>query len=553
MSRKLKKEKVWHAIRRLSISIIMLMAVALLIKFAPNYEINHLADRTNLIINNNNITTSLKSDILIENNEIYLSIDDVKNFFDEYLIIEDNKIITTSSTKTVAIPLEGNKIYENGSYTSLDYKIIQKDDKYYVPISKLNKVYNYEIKYSEDENIVTVDSLSRKAVTAIAAKNLKVKFKPTTFSKTVDKVKRGDTLTIIENVDSKKWIKVRTADGVIGYVKYSKLINETTVREDLERTKIDGKVSIAWDYYNQYNVAPSRTGTIKGVNVVAPSFFELRSDGSLAVNVGTSGTNYIKWARQNNIEVWPVLSNSMLNDLDAVSKILSTFETRSNLINNIISELTKIDVQGIHVDFENMNMSDKDNYSRFIIELAPRLREIGMRLSVLLTAPDGSDTWSLCYDRNTIGKVADYVVFMGYDQNTASSQTAGTIAGADWVELNINKFLGQEGISKDKIILAMPFYTRLWTEKEGKLSSKVVNMKDINIPTNATKSWDDNLKQNYIEYTQDNAICKMWIEDEDSISSKLDLVNKYDLAGAGFWEKDRENEDIWDIVDEKLN
>ncbi len=553
MSRKLKKEKVWHAIRRLSISIIMLMAVALLIKFAPNYEINHLADRTNLIINNNNITTSLKSDILIENNEIYLSIDDVKNFFDEYLIIEDNKIITTSSTKTVAIPLEGNKIYENGSYTSLDYKIIQKDDKYYVPISKLNKVYNYEIKYSEDENIVTVDSLSRKSVTAIASKNLKVKFKPTTFSKTVDKVKRGDTLTIIENVDSKKWIKVRTADGVIGYVKYSKLINETTVREDLERTKIEGKVSIAWDYYNQYNVAPSRTGTIKGVNVVAPSFFELRSDGSLAVNVGTSGTNYIKWARQNNIEVWPVLSNSMLNNLDAVSKILSTFETRSNLIDNIISELTKIDVQGIHVDFENMNMSDKDNYSRFIIELAPRLREIGMRLSVLLTAPDGSDTWSLCYDRNTIGKVADYVVFMGYDQNTASSQTAGTIAGADWVELNINKFLGQEGISKDKIILAMPFYTRLWTEKEGKLSSKVVNMKDINIPSNATKSWDDNLKQNYIEYTQDNAICKMWIEDEDSISSKLDLVNKYDLAGAGFWEKDRENEDIWDIVDEKLN
>ena len=44
----------------------------------------------------------------------------------------------------------------------------------------------------------------------------------------------------------------------------------------------------------------------------------------------------------------------------------------------------------------------------------------------------------------------------------------------------------------------------------------------------------------------------MWIEDEKSISYKLDLVNKYNLAGAGFWEKDREKEIIWDIAQQKL-
>lgn len=555
MSRKIEKNKMWHAVHRVCISIFMLCIVALLIKFAPNYEINHLANRTNLIINNNNITTNLKSDVIIENDEVYLSLDDVKNFFDEYLIIEDNKIITTSNTKTAVIPIDGGKIYENGSYTSLDYTILQKDGSYYLPISKFSKIYNIEINYSKDKDIVTVDSLNRKAVTAIASKNLKVKYTTTNLSKTVDKVKRGDTLLVIQNENSKsqKWTKVRTENGVIGYVKTSKLQNETTIRDNLEREPINGKVSIAWDYYNQYNSAPTRTEAIKGVNVVAPSFFELRSDGSLAVNVGESGNNYINWAKSNNIEVWPVLSNSMLNNLEAMSKILSTFQTRANLIDNIIKELVKIDVQGIHVDFENMNMSDRDNYSRFIIELAPRLREIGMRLSVLLTAPDGSDTWSLCYDRNTIGNVADYVVFMGYDQHTASSQTAGTIAGADWVELNIKKFLGQEGIAKEKIILAMPFYTRLWAEQNGKVSNKVVNMKDVTIPDGVNKVWDDTLKQNYIEYSSGDTKYRMWIEDEDSISAKLDLVNAYNLAGAGFWEKDRENEDIWDIVEEKLN
>ena len=90
----MRKNKMWHAVRRICISIFLLCVVALLIKFAPNYEINHLADRTNLIINNNNITTNLKSDVIIENDEVYLSFDDVKNFFDEYIVIEDNKIIT---------------------------------------------------------------------------------------------------------------------------------------------------------------------------------------------------------------------------------------------------------------------------------------------------------------------------------------------------------------------------------------------------------------------------------------------------------------------------
>ena len=558
MSRKRKNNRIMHAIRRLIISIVSLALVAIAINLAPNYEKNALEGKTNLIINNNNITKSLKSDILIENGDIYLSIDDIKNFFDEYLTIENNKIITTSNTKTVAISIDSKQIVENGSLTNKNFDVLKKDEKYYLPINKLNTIYNYEVKYNENKKIITVDSLNRKTVTAIASKNLNIKYKPTGLSKTVDKVKRGDTLIVVQNHEKgtdekeKDYLKVRTQNGIIGYVKESKLINKKAIRENLEKAKINGKVSMCWDYYNQYTAAPTRQGTIKGVNVVCPSFFELRSDGSIAVNVGNSGKHYISWAKENNLEIWPVLSNSMLNNLDAVSNILSTFETRANLIDNIIDELVKIDVNGIHVDFENMYKEDADNYSRFIIELAPRLREIGMKLSVLLTAPDGSDTWSLCYDRNTIGKVADYVVFMGYDQTPGSSKVAGTLSGYDWVELNIRKFLGQEGIDKEKVVLAMPFYTRLWKETEGNLSNRVVNMKDIVIPENVTKKWDDNLKQNYIEYNQDGSLYKMWIEDEESIKAKLDLVEKYDLAGAGFWEKDREKDTIWDIVEEKL-
>ena len=72
------------------------------------------------------------------------------------------------------------------------------------------------------------------------------------------------------------------------------------------------------------------------------------------------------------------------------------------------------------------------------------------------------------------------------------------------------------------------------------------------MPDDVEKKWDDELKQNYVEYTQNGSTYKMWVEDKQSIEQKLNLINQYHLAGAAFWEKDMESEDIWDLVSDKL-
>lgn len=101
----------------------------------------------------------------------------------------------------------------------------------------------------------------------------------------------------------------------------------------------------------------------------------------------------------------------------------------------------------------------------------------------------------------------------------------------------------------------MPFYTRLWKEKDGKATSTVIWMKSIdkNLPSNIERKWDENLKQYYVEYEQDGYTYKMWIEDEESIKAKFDIMNKYDLAGAAYWQKDFESANIWNIVKEEIN
>lgn len=544
-------------IRNIVLVIIALILIALTLIFAKNFVKDENEGKIGFIINNKDVTQRLKKDIFIdEKGIIYLSKQDIANFFDEYIYIDEqnNQIITTYGTKVAVLSLKQNKMTVNGTSTNILNTVIEKDGTYYLPFSEMNDIYNVETKYINNTNIVVADSLDKEQIKETASKNLSVKYKTSGISKTVDKVKKGEKVIYISSTE-KGWAKVRTENGKIGYVKEDKLTNKVYVRENMETQKENKKISLVWDYYSEYAKAPNRTGTtINGVNVVSPAFFSLEKGGNGTIfdNVGTAGQAYIEWAKSNNYEVWPMVSNNSLKD--TTSTILNNYEHRQLLIENIVNMAIKYNLDGINIDFEYMYQADKDKFSRFIIELQPRLKEIGVKLSVDVTAPDGSADWSLCYDRNVIGNVADYIIFMAYDQYGTSSVKAGTTAGYNWVETNINKFVGvQENIPAEKVILGIPFYTRLWKEdSSGNISSVTVNMKavDVVLPASAERVWDDTLKQNYTEYQQEGYTYKMWIEDERSIKEKLSLMQKYNLGGVAFWEKDREIDSIWNSVAE---
>lgn len=559
MSRREKKSVKGNWIFKIIVVAIVLLAAIFVIKIAGNYKNNDIVGKVNLIINNSNVTADLKQDVFVdENGVIYIAKEDIENFFDNYIYYDEkyNQIITGSSTKIANMVVGENSATVNSAEVKLKSPVIEKENKYFIPFSELKSVYNVDIEYIN--NRVVVDSLDRKYQIATVAKDISIKSKPTSLSRTVDKIKAGDAVVISNRKDDlvkSGWKKIRTSNGSLGYVKEDNLGKINTIRDDMvETSKVEGKVSLAWEYFSDYGSAPERSGAMDGVNVVSPTFFRLEQlgKGNVKENVGTAGINYINWAHNNGLKVWAMISNESM--LDTTSEIMNDYKLRNKLINNIVNLVVKYNLDGINIDFENMYMEDKAMFNRFLIELEPRLNEMGKVLTVDVTAPDGSETWSMCFDRNTISKVADYIMFMAYDQYGASSNKEGTTAGCDWVEANITKFLGQEGVNPDKLVLAVPFYTRLWKEANGKVSSETVDLKDVDkvIPANVEKKWNDNLKQYYIEYTQNGAVYKMWIEDLKSISAKLDLINKYKLAGAAYWEKDRESPEVWDIVKEKL-
>ena len=552
-----KKKKIITRTLIIILAIIVLATIALI---ANDYIILDSNKTTNLIINNRNVTSNLKNEIMIKDNMIYLSKQDIANFFDKYIYEEEetNQIITTYDKKIAEIGFEENTININGSDKTIRAHAEKENEIIYLPISEMTEVYGIEIEYLPDTKVVTMDSTDREQKKAILSSDVAVKSSTNFIAKTVDRVKKGDDVIVISSENGNS--RIRTKNGKIGYVKSNKLTNEITVREDMEEEKqVIGKINLTWDYFSQYASAPDRSGqTIEGVNVVSPSFFYIDEDGDLRENVGEEGENYIEWAHNNGYKVWPMLSNAeaATESLDITSNIMNSYKKRKELIEDIVNVCVKYKIDGINVDFENMKQEDKDMYSRFIIELTPRLKEIGLVTSVDVTAPDGGETWSLCFDRHVIGDVADYIVFMAYDQYGVSSTKAGTTAGYNWVELSLNKFLQTEEIEPEKIILAIPLYTRVWTtDSNGKVTSKTVDMKDINevIPEGTNKTWDDELKQNYVEYTEGGNKKQIWIEDVNSLKEKVSLVKENNLAGVASWQKDMETEDVWQMLKNELN
>ena len=144
-------------------------------------------------------------------------------------------------------------------------------------------------------------------------------------------------------------------------------------------------------------------------------------------------------------------------------------------------------------------------------------------------------------------------MLMAYDEHWASIQTPGSVASRDWVEKGIVESL--ELIPKEKLILGVPFYSRVWSQiGSGKVSSKAVGFNGQKVwlkDTGAVSNYDESTGQNYAETSVDGVKKKIWLEDATSLEMRIELAKKYDLPGIAGWSLLFTTDDVWkQIADE---
>ena len=163
-----KKEKNIY-IYKLIVTIIFALAIVFVLNTAQNYIRNEITGKTNLVINNGNVTKSTKNDVIVEDDVVYLSTKDIANFFDDNIFYDNtyNQIITTSDTKVATFVIDKNKCTINSSDVSLIAPAKKIGNEFYLPFSEISKsVYNVETKYISETNTVVLVSLDRELVYA---------------------------------------------------------------------------------------------------------------------------------------------------------------------------------------------------------------------------------------------------------------------------------------------------------------------------------------------------------------------------------------------------
>ena len=224
-----KKNKNNKSYKKIAFVILLILLCFIIIKNKPeknNYQ------TTQIILNNENITSKLEKKIITENEQIYMSYEDIKNFLDNTLYTEEDTglIITTSDKKIGVINSEKQTLKINGSNVDVKNIIKKENEENYIDISELKNVYNYSINYLKNNNIITIDSLNKKSIKAYTKKSVNIKKENSIFSKSIEKVKKGTWLYFINEENG--YSKVRTQSGNIGYVKKKLLSNFVNERED---------------------------------------------------------------------------------------------------------------------------------------------------------------------------------------------------------------------------------------------------------------------------------------------------------------------------------
>ena len=401
---------------------------------------------------------------------------------------------------------------------------------------------------------VFIDTLWEPYDTAEVKKAGHVREKGGVKSPILTELEQGEQVDVLETME--KWSRVRTEDGYIGYIENRRLDGREQVTPESSfeapvytSISMDEKVRLGFHQVTRQeanNTLESYVSVTKDMNVIVPTWFNVISDDGTYNSLASK--EYVDKAHEMGLQVWAMVENvstqESVKNLNTKT-LMSSTSTRRKLIENLMKEADTYGFDGFNLDFESLKAEAGPHYVQFIREMSVSCRQKGLVLSVDNYVPS---PYSAFYNRREQGIVADYVIVMGYDEHYAGGD-AGSVASISYVKDGIENTLKE--VPKEKVINAVPFYTRVWTVNEGKTTSKAYGIADARqwvADNHVDLTWDQELGQFYGSTVNGNGEQYIWMEDEKAMALKIGLVKDFDLAGVACWKLGFESSDIWDIV-----
>lgn len=495
-----------------------------------------------------------------------------------YWDANENVLLYTLPTGSVSVAVGSKDYTEIMEKKSEDYVILKTEGRTaYVALPFVKYYTDMEYEVYEEPNRAVITSVFEEKTLAELKRDTAVRCLGGVKSNVLTTAEKADTVTVLEDEDD--WQKVATADGFIGYVPTSALKNRQQYVEDRAFTapqysniSVDYTINMAWhnvtsEYANSF-VLETIAGT-KGLTTIAPTWFSI-ADTQGNIN-SIASASYVNYAHQSNLDVWATFRDfdGGISSYEETYEVLSYTSRRERMVNQVIAQALQSGIDGINLDFELVSYECGEHYIQFVRELSVKCRQNGLVFSIDNYVPQ---SYNEHYDLEEQGIVADYVIIMGYDEHTAGSYTAGSVASYNYVKQGIEDALKK--VPNQKLAAAVPFYTRLWfetpktaeelAEQEGteaaeyptKVTSTALTMNEAYQTVQnagAELSWDDTAKQNYAQWDADGGTYKIWLEDQASLEEKLKMIKSENLAGVAEWKLGQETSSVWDLILQYVN
>ena len=433
-------------------------------------------------------------------------------------------------------------------------KVWVKDDKVYLNLTYVLEFTDLDAYITKDPYRIAIQYKFKNVKTVTVKKNTSIRYRGGIKSAILTSVKKGTKLRLIEEMEN--WDQVATDDGYIGYIDKKKVgeaektkFERSFKKEEYSYLTMDSKVNMVWHQVTSTDANAyfaDATANMTGVNVISPTWFYLTDTSGNIASIASA--DYVSQAHEKGLQVWGLIDN--FTQEVSTTETLSSTAARQNIISQLIQAAQDVGMDGINVDFESLSEDVGTHFLEFLRELSIECHKNNLVLSVDNPVPED---FTSHYDRAEQGRVVDYVIIMGYDEHYVGSE-AGSVASLPWVEQGIQDTLDE--VPAERVINAIPFYTRLWRITGGNVTSEAIGMDQAQqtiADNNVETYWDKTTSQNYGKYDIDNSTYQIWLEDAQSVAEKVKLVSKYDLAGVSAWKLGFENNGIWQVISDNLN
>lgn len=489
---------------------------------------------------------------------LYLPLSFVQEYLDKAVRQDETgqTVIITTRENVFHFPFGIKEGLLNLEPYEFTYPVVEKEGQVYLAVEPLQEIYHLEILVNQGKNRASIYSGLEPVQMGKIQKEAKLRVAPGRRAAWVAEVNSQEEVRIVR--EEHGWYWAENSAGEAGYIaKEDVALAGIKIKEKAENkvyqpwNPLGRPIILTWEYVGQATASPAQIGELPGVEVISPTWFVLQQNG-LVLN--KADKKLVDWAHSKGQQVWGLFSNGF--DKDLTQEFLGSAALRVKAIKQILSYLDLYQLDGINLDFENMYLQDKEAFVAFVRELAPLLHEKGRVLTIDVTFHSQSETWSMCYDRQQLAEAADYLIVMGYDEYGGSSPMAGSVSSLPWVEKGLQKMLQE--VPADKLILGIPFYTRIWTETVAEDGSKKVQSRAYSLTAAekwlkekaATVTFDEKRGQNYAEVQEEGVTYKMWLEDRVSLEKRIKLMKKYRLAGLGAWRRGFEKAETWSEISE---